>query len=312
MELSREVFDNEKSEQISKLQTKYETEKLAREKEIAQNKAIVAESESQKNLILFIASAVIAFLIVLVSVFYYIKLKQTKKAEIIKIELKASQKQLALEKQYRDSELKALKAQMNPHFIFNVLNSIQEFIVLNQKEQASDYLAMFAELIRSYLHFSNTGNISLREEIDSLQKYLELETLRFEDTFNYSLNYDDNLNSEELKIPTMIIQPYVENAIQHGLFHKKNNRKLSIDFSMPENKVINCTITDNGIGREKAKAIKLSKPAMHKSFAMEATASRLELYNQKFTNKIGIETIDLFNNDQHASGTKVVLSIPII
>ena len=307
-----EIMDQNKSRQLTQLQTKYETEKISTQRELAVQRAEIAETESEQNLQLFIGSSIIAVLIILVAIFYFAKMRQAKKAEIISLELKASQKQLALEKQYRDSELKALKAQMNPNFIFNVLNSIQEFIVLNKKELASDYLAMFAELIRSYLHFSNSGSISLKDEVDTLEKYLELETLRFEDTFSYDLQVDKEIFLEELQIPTMIVQPYVENAIKHGLFHKLGDRKLSIIFTKPESDMIQCEIIDNGIGRANAKKRNEIKQHTHRSFAMEATASRLELYNQKSKNKIGIETIDLLGEGQKALGTKVILTIPLI
>ncbi len=307
--ISDSIDNMETKRLIADVKTKYETEKITTEIILAENRAKLAESESQKNLTLFLSVSVIAILIIISSIFYFLKLKQSKKAELIALQLQESQKRLALEKQYRDSELKALKAQMNPHFIFNVLNSIQEFIILNQKEIASDYLAMFAELIRSYLHFSNQGFISLREETEALEKYLELESLRFGDTFTYRLKIDNDINLDGFNIPTMIIQPYIENAIKHGLFNKKKDRVLNIDFTQQEIGIVKCEITDNGIGREKAQKIKASKTTMHKSFAMEATANRLELYNQKSHKKISLETIDLMDDEQNAMGTKVILII---
>ncbi|SHJ98508.1 Tetratricopeptide repeat-containing protein [Reichenbachiella agariperforans] len=310
--LKNKFLNEEKIKAIKNLEIKYETEKLKGEKAVAENQIKIAEAESEKNRSLFIASVIGTFLIIISAMFYFSKLKQAKKAELIKLELIASQKQLALEKQYRDSELKALKAQMNPHFIFNVLNSIQEFIILNKKDLASDYLSMFAELIRSYLHFSNSGSISLRDEVDTLEKYLELETLRFEDTFSYDLQVDEGIYPEEFQIPTMIIQPYVENAIKHGLFHKSGDRKLTVAFTKPETDLIQCIITDNGIGRANAKKRNEAKGNTHKSFAMEAIASRLELYNEKSKNKIGIETLDLLGDNQEALGTQVILTIPLI
>ena len=310
-EKSNEILDHRKSEQLTFLQTKYETEKITNQRNLAEDRAELAELESQKNKQLLAGSIVIGILLIASLIFYTAKQRKAKEAEIVRRDLVATQKQLVLEKQYRDSELKALKAQMNPHFIFNVLNSIQEFIVLNKKELASDYLAMFAELIRSYLHFSNTGFISLKEEIESLHKYLELESLRFTDSFSYRLYTDEIINADDLKIPTMIIQPYVENAIKHGLFHKKSDRELKIQFSKMENTLLRCEITDNGIGRKMAKEIKSTQSSRHSSFAMEATANRLELLNQRTTNKIGIETIDLVDDLGEARGTQVILFIPI-
>lgn len=309
-ELSAEILDEQKSEQIADLQTKYETEKIAAEKAIAENRAMLAEVERDKNLQLFIGAVAVVFLIIVATLLYLARLKQAKKAELTRLELKASQRQLALEKQYRDSELKALKAQMNPHFIFNVLNSIQEFIVLNQKDLASDYLAMFAELIRSYLHFSNKGFISLREEVETLDRYLQLESLRFGEAFVYHLSTQESLPLDDFKIPTMILQPYVENAVKHGLFNKKGKQNLSIDFTHTASDMVQCTITDDGIGRKKAQEIKESRREMHRSFAMDATADRLALYNQRSTQKISVETIDLYDDEGQPAGTKVIVVIP--
>ncbi len=311
--LMKDSIDNQKTDKlIADMKTKYETEQIAAEKELAEKRAALAEAESRQNLILFIAAVIIAILVVVSASFYLLRIRQVKKAEIMALQLKESQKRLALEKQYRDSELKALKAQMNPHFIFNVLNSIQEFIIMNQKELAGDYLATFAELIRSYLHFSNQGYISLADEIETLQKYLELEALRFGDELQYSLDVDEGINSESKHIPTMIIQPYVENAIKHGLFHKQGKKSIGVSFSALNPGVVQCVIEDDGIGRKQAKAIEEKKQKAYKSFATEATATRLELFNQMTNNKIGVETVDRVDDKNHPTGTKVILTIPLI
>ncbi|WCO01072.1 tetratricopeptide repeat-containing sensor histidine kinase [Psychroserpens ponticola] len=301
----------DKLKAISDIEIKYETEKTKREKETAEQQVIITKLESQKNRNLFIGSLSVAGLLLLASVFYFSRLKAQKKAELVTIELKETQKRLAVEKQYKDSELKALKAQMNPHFIFNALNSIQDYIVLNQKNLASDYLGKFADLIRNYLHFSDTGFISIPDEVHNLNLYLELEKLRFEESLEYSIHLDDNANFEEFNIPTMLIQPYIENALKHGLLHKKDNRKLSISISKFSDKIVECVIEDNGIGREKSKEINQKRASHHKSFALKATTERLDLLNYGRDKKIGVEFIDLKVNNE-AVGTKVILKIPIL
>lgn len=229
-----------------------------------------------------------------------------------KLTIKEKEKELALKNAKFENELailklENLKSQMNPHFIFNALNSIQEYIILNQKNLASSYLAKFAELIRAYLEHSSKGYITIREEIECLDIYLQLEKLRFEDKFEYSLNGIDNNNN--LKIPTMLIQPYVENAIKHGLLHKKDNRKLTISFELIKNQsMLKCIVLDNGIGRVKANEMQYKK---HNSFASEATAHRLELLNFGKEKKIGVEIKDLYENAV-ATGTKITLLIPIL
>ena len=229
-----------------------------------------------------------------------------------KLAIKEKEKELAIKNAKFENELAVLKlenlkSQMNPHFIFNALNSIQEYIILNQKNLASSYLAKFADLIRAYLEHSNKGYITIREEMECLGIYLQLEKLRFEDKFEYLLNGIEN--NDHLKIPTMLIQPYVENAIKHGLLHKKDNRKLTISFELLKNQsMLKCIVLDNGIGRVKANEIQNKN---HNSFATEATAHRLELLNFGKEKKIGVEIEDLYDNT-NAIGTRVILLIPIL
>ncbi|MGR7813301.1 histidine kinase [Lacinutrix undariae] len=305
------VLGIDKQNAISDIEIKYDTEKVKRQKETAEQQVVITKLESDTNRNLFIGSLIIAGLLLLVAVFYFGRLKTKKKAELIALELKETQKRLAIEKQYRDSELKALKAQMNPHFIFNALNSIQDYIVLNKKNLASDYLGKFADLIRNYLHFSDTGFISIPEEVYNLNLYLELEKLRFEEQLEYTFQVTEDANSEAINIPTMLIQPYVENALKHGLLHKKDNRILTICICKTSDKIIQCSIEDNGIGREKSKEINKKRESQHKSFALKATTERLDLLNYGREKKIGVDIIDLYENNQ-ASGTKVVLKIPIL
>jgi tetratricopeptide (TPR) repeat protein len=305
------IFGIEKQKAIADIEVKYETEKTKLEKQKAEQQVIVSQLESKKNRNLFIGSIAITVLLLLSSLFYFDRLKVKKQAELVILELKETQKRLAIEKQYKDSELKALKAQMNPHFIFNALNSIQDYIVLNQKNLASDYLGKFADLIRNYLHFSDTGFISIADEVHNLNLYLELEKLRFEDLLNYSFKVDENMNSETIKIPTMLIQPYVENALKHGLLHKKEDRRLSVIINKISDSIVECIIEDNGVGRVKSKEIKAKNEFQHQSFASKATSQRLDLLNFGKEQKIGVEIIDLLKEDK-AIGTRVVLKIPVI
>jgi len=310
VELEKELIESEKQSALAEFQTQYDVEK----KELIAQNAIkekkIALAESKQNRSFFIATIIIASLILLSSLFFFGRLRERKKAELVTVELRETQKRLAIEKQYRDSELKALKSQMNPHFIFNALNSIQEYIMFNKKELASDYLGKFADLIRTYLQHSDTGLISVQEEIDSLKMYLDLECLRFEDSLEYTFNVSEKINKDGLHIPTMLIQPYIENAIKHGLLHKKEGRKLNVSFLATDNKSIQCIVEDNGVGREKAKELKAKRNMLHKSFATKATQSRLELLNYRKDKKIGVEIIDLLNENQQAIGTKVILNIP--
>ncbi|WP_130735731.1 histidine kinase [Flavobacterium sp. J27] len=230
-----------------------------------------------------------------------------------KLAIKEKENELVLKNTRFESELAVLKlenlkSQMNPHFIFNALNSIQEYIVLNQKHLASSYLAKFADLIRAYLNHSSKGYLSLKEEIECLNIYLELEKLRFEEKFSYKII--NLVSKDEVKIPTMLIQPYVENAIKHGLLHKKGDRFLKILFEiLADNQMLKCIIEDNGIGREKAAQLQRKR---HQSFATQANKNRLELLNFGKEKKIGVTIEDVKNENNEVIGTKVILIIPIL
>lgn len=285
-------------------QVKAASSSLAGESEITSIKIAIKSPFWKRSW--FIISAVLASLFIVI-IYYKNILKKREKQKNKELEKLEQERELVFLK------LENLRSQMNPHFIFNALNSIQEYIILNKKNLASDYLGKFADLIRTYLNHSNKGVISLQDEIDCLEMYLELEKLRFEDKLIYTIKIDKQVDSETISIPTMLIQPYVENALKHGLLHKKDNRKLSITLeASQENDTITCTIEDNGIGREKALVIKQKKDKMHKSFGTQATQDRLDLLNYGKEKQIGVLIKDLHNQTtQQASGTKVIITIPI-
>lgn len=215
-----------------------------------------------------------------------------------------------LEAELRSSQLSALKVQMNPHFIFNALNSIQEYILTNEKKLANSYLGKFSDLMRLYLDMSNKNSVSLEEEIKAMRLYLDLEAMRFEEKFTYELHVSEELEGDEICIPAMIIQPYVENAIKHGLLHQRNDRRLHVTFSPGENKTLVCQVTDNGIGRKQSYELNRIRKRSHASFATGATQKRLELLNAGRSAQIGVQYEDLFHKDGSVLGTKVTLNIP--
>jgi LytS/YehU family sensor histidine kinase len=212
----------------------------------------------------------------------------------------------------RNSQLSALKAQMNPHFIFNVLNSIQEIVLLNDKKQANNYLGKFSDLMRLILDQSNKVAITLDDELRSLKLYLELEALRFEEYFKYEIIVADMLYTYNIYIPAMLIQPYVENAIKHGLMHKHGEKNLLLSFSLFNEHTLLCVITDNGIGRKRSSEINRMREKKHTSFATGATQRRLELLNQGKAQTITVSFVDLFDANGNGSGTKVLLYIPLV
>ncbi len=211
-----------------------------------------------------------------------------------------------------ESELKALKAQMNPHFIFNALNSIQEIFFLGDKRLANKHLSNFSQLTRKILHASTKSSITLQEEIETLEQYLSLEALRFSDNFEYDLRIDENIDPYLIDLPPMLLQPFVENAIKHGLMHKTENRKLAIAMSLKEETdetaILKVSIKDNGVGRAASTVINAQKARIGQSFASEATEKRLSLLN--LSSDESVSYIDLEEAGMPA-GTEVQISIPI-
>ena len=218
-------------------------------------------------------------------------------------------KKAILESRVNLLKLENLRSQMNPHFIFNALNSIQDYILANEKKLASKYLIKFSRLVRIYLNHSQKNTINLQEELQALELYLSLEKLRFEDTLTYNIFVDRALQQEKIKVPSLFIQPYVENAIKHGLLHKKENRILQINFKSIKNNSLICEIIDNGIGRDESMKINLKRQNKPASFAMTANNERVNLYNRINTNQIKISIEDI-SKDNKIGGTKVTIHIP--
>lgn len=216
--------------------------------------------------------------------------------------------------QIAETEMKALRAQMNPHFIFNSLNSIQKYILKNEHIEASHYLTKFSRLIRLILDQSNQNTILLSSELDLLKLYVEMESLRFDNTFDYSISAEESMNADTVEIPSMLVQPYVENAIWHGLLHLPPGErgKLIIHFSKNERGNIKIEIDDNGIGREKARILKSKQVLKKKSYGMQITEDRIAVINRIQDIHATCEVIDKKNADGTAAGTSVILVIPPI
>jgi ligand-binding sensor domain-containing protein len=209
----------------------------------------------------------------------------------------------------RDLEMQALRAQMNPHFIFNCLSSINHFVLKNETEAASDYLTKFSRLIRTVLNNSKRPMIPLEDELDMLQLYLEMEKLRFKDAFSFCIHLDKEVDAASVFIPPLLFQPFIENSIWHGLMHRSEPGKLDVSLKI-EKDILICIIEDNGVGRSYAQAIESKSVEKQKSMGIEITRQRLALINGKegvLGNDFVIE--DLYDPTGHAAGTKVILKI---
>lgn len=214
-------------------------------------------------------------MILLLGTIVFVRGKNIKKQQQIKHDF---------ERKVSELSMQALQTQMNPHFIFNSLNAIQKFLTVNDKENALLYLGKFSKLIRTVFNQSNKKTISLEEEIDFLKTYLSLEDLRFNHKVDIKFNVHESIEKhlDEYHLPPLLIQPIIENAFKHGLFHKKGNKKISIEFKKV-NEFIHCTITDNGVGMSKSKKLNQWKTHEHKSSGIETTRERLALIHKEHT-----------------------------
>jgi LytS/YehU family sensor histidine kinase len=231
----------------------------------------------------------------LLASFLKFRSNQIRKNENLKIDYENKMLQL---------EMQNLRSQMNPHFIFNSLNSINRFIVENKTNFASDYLTKFARLMRLILDNSKNEIITLEKELETLRLYLLMESIRFDNKFTYEVKVAENIDKQIIKIPPMIIQPYAENAIWHGLLHKGDIGKVLISISILHHK-LQIIIDDNGIGRDKANDLKSKNSNTDKSYGLQITEQRIKQLNTSNT----IEIIDMKNEKSEAIGTRVILTI---
>jgi tetratricopeptide (TPR) repeat protein/anti-sigma regulatory factor (Ser/Thr protein kinase) len=224
--------------------------------------------------------------------------------------LENKRKQAELQQQAAESKMQTLRTQMNPHFIFNSLNSINRFILENNKPDSSRYLTKFSRLIRMILQNSQSSSISLKSEIESLELYLDMEAMRFDNHFTYKIMVSPELNTSRIKLPPLIIQPYVENAVWHGLMHKEEKGELEIEVVQEENSLL-IKIMDNGIGREQAARIASKSATKHKSMGLLITADRIAMIQSDNGNESAVIINDLVHSDGSAAGTEVRIKIPI-
>jgi ligand-binding sensor domain-containing protein len=250
----------------------------------------------------WIFKIIIAF-VLLMLIFFIFRVR-------INIIRKRDQKKSLLQNRIAAIELNALRAQMNPHFVFNSINSVQYFITNNDPDSSQKYLSKFAKLIRYVVDNSKLTSIPVKKEIEALTLYLELEALRFGKHFEYEINVHPNVDTEYTQIPSMLIQPYVENSIWHGIMHKKGNGKIDISLEMKE-RVLYCMIQDNGIGRKRSMELKHEKESLHQSVGMSNTRERLEIINQVNNSDMSVVVSDLLDEKGEIAGTKVEIHIPI-
>jgi hypothetical protein len=279
-----------------------ESEWLVNKKEI-ENAHLLELSQLQKKQIIFKNALLIAALILLfltiVAAFFINKSVQAKK----------KRSEFILKQKIAESQIQSLRAQMNPHFIFNSLNSIENFMMQNEKRKASDYLHKFALLIRTILESSRNEITSVALDIEALKLYIDLEQMRFNNKFNYEEKIDSELLEGDYNVPSLLIQPYVENAIVHGIAHSdKADLKLTVTATL-ENDFIKYVIEDNGVGRNQSANYNKINKLHHKSIGLKITEDRVHLFNQSENSNGHINITDLFDEDNKPAGTKVEVKI---
>ncbi len=280
------IFNVANAEKINGLTKKYETEKKDQEIESLSQQAQIQKLKIQQGNIMLIVGVIFTMILILVGVIFY-------------------QRRLFIHRQVVSNiEHQLLRLQMNPHFIFNALGSIQNFILKNDAKQAGHYLAKFSKLMRSTLEFSREESISLSEEKEMLTNYIEVQRLNYSEKFEYTINIDSILDSEQIKIPPMLTQPFIENAIEHGKLGNLENGKLEIIF-LKHNDRLSITIIDNGIG------IEIDNSKSHRSMSTLITKERLKILEQKFRIKLSLELTNI-SKKQGRKGTKVKLILPLI
>ena len=269
---------------------------LEKDKELTQSKISLAyvdqklsEESNQKQRILIYALLGGFLLMILVLYFMFKTNKQQKLANNL----------LAL---------KSMRSQMNPHFIFNALNSVNSFIAVNDERNANRYLSEFSALMRAVLENSDEDFIPLTKEIELLELYVKLEHNRFKDKFDYQINIDKNIDLEQFSIPPMLLQPYIENAIWHGLRYRKEKGNLEISINKKDNKTISILIIDNGIGRKKSQELKTKNQLKQKSKGMSTIKNRISILNNMYKERISVNVTNALENEE---GTKVELFLKL-
>ena len=291
--ISNQLLNDKTSKYVNDLIAKYDSERktnqiknLAKQNEIAQLQLI-------KNRNFWIIFLVSTFSLLVILYFLY------------------RQNLLKKEKKILTLEQDVLRTQMNPHFIFNALNSIKHYIINNEQKNAVHYLNKFSKLIRKILESSSVKEVSLQEELETMDLYMNIENIRFSNEIYYNFNVDQALDLSKIKVPPLVLQPFLENALWHGLSSKKGDKNILLSVYKPSENFIQIDIQDNGIGRKASAQIKSNKTIKRKSIGIELTKERLQNFIKGFENPFSLKFNDLLDENNNPLGTKVALKIPI-
>jgi len=199
---------------------------------------------------------------------------------------------------------------MNPHFIFNSLSSIQHLVISEDPVKASIFLSSFSNLVRGVLYSSNKDQIPIEDELNSIESYLSLQKFRYDDRFDYTIDVDPELDTESLTMPPLLAQPFIENAIEHGIRHKEGKGNIAVRFRLDDG-AVHLTVEDDGVGRERSQELEKEMKANHQSMSTEITRERLRILNRKAREKISFTITDLKDKNGNPAGTKVSIILPL-
>ena len=291
--LQDSVLSEETKNITEQMRAKFETDQAVKDKQLAELEAEKSAAESARNRNLLFVAIGFAVLILIIGFLYVNRLQAQKKAQMLQVE-----------SDLRESRMKAIRSQLNPHFIFNALNSIQYLFYSGDKKTASQFMGDFATLMRNVLDMSSKAEVTIAEEQKMLTHYLDLEKMRMENAFDYVFEIDQGLDAEKVKLPTMLLQPYVENAVKHAFQGMKEGGKLTISIAKQNHDLL-VKIEDNGVGLNASE-----KDDSHKSFSSDANAERVRMINEGRKQSVGVQLEDL--SDLGAgNGTRVTINIPL-
>jgi len=292
-DLNEEITNEKNFKYVNDLIIKYDTKKFNTQIENLEKENENVKLTLRRNKSIWITSSIVlAFLAIMIYILY-------------------RQRLLNNEKKILTLEQDMLRSQMNPHFVFNSLNSIKQYIIANEQKNAVHYLNKFAKLIRKILDASRVKVVSLGDELETMDLYMSIENIRFSNEINFDIFVEENIDLDQIKIPSLVLQPFLENALWHGLSSKKGEKNIKLSVKNVQKDFVTIVIEDNGIGREAAKKIGDSKVIKRKSIGITLTKNRLTNFVKDFKNNFSIEFIDLKDDNQISSGTEVALHIPL-
>ncbi|MBN1789882.1 MAG: tetratricopeptide repeat protein [Bacteroidales bacterium] len=292
-ELDKQIIDVQLSQRIADIQTTYEMQRKEQENKLLKSENEVQKIRINKSRTILIALCGIFGLIFVITL------------------LVVRHQRLLTQHKIIELKQKNLNQQMNPHFVYNCLTSIQSYIFHNDTPKSLEYLSKFSKLMRKILESSQNQYMSVQDEIEMLSLYLKLESVRFKGKFDYDIFVDEKIDPILFKIPSLLIQPFVENSLWHGIQNKQGKGRIQVSFNLAD-KSIFCAIEDNGIGRENAEKIKNSRITNHISLGGSITQTRMKLLKSLYGSRLGIRYIDLKDNENKPSGTRVELFLPIL